>query len=130
MTIEQLRGRCSRLKQELARCCASSPSHRAWIDRLGQDLIATEREIATLLPHPEKSQRNSSPQVAHDHRPVHPSKSRPVSPRAGDAAQRDRRSFLQKFLAFSGLPTSSSGSWPRLSESVVIRNRWVLSRHD
>ncbi len=45
MSIEQLMGRYFRLQQELAIACAASPWNSRRIDRLSQELAATEREI-------------------------------------------------------------------------------------
>ena len=50
MHLEQLMGRYFRLKQELAHAYRERPWHGARIDRLADDLSATEREIAALQP--------------------------------------------------------------------------------
>jgi hypothetical protein len=50
MSIEQLMGRYFRLQQELAVACAASPWNSRRIDRLSQELAATEREIASRDP--------------------------------------------------------------------------------
>ncbi|HKW83495.1 MAG TPA: hypothetical protein VJN68_07040 [Burkholderiaceae bacterium] len=46
MNIEQLTGRYFRLRQELAVAYASVPRNTGLIDRLIDDLAATEREMA------------------------------------------------------------------------------------
>ena len=46
MDLEQLTGRYVRLKQELAAAYRAEPWHRGRIDRLANELSATEREIA------------------------------------------------------------------------------------
>jgi len=48
--LEQLMGRYFRLKQELAQAYREKPWHGGRIDRLADDLAATEREIAALQP--------------------------------------------------------------------------------
>ena len=48
--LEQLMGRYFRLKQELAQAYREKPWHGARIDRLADDLAATEREIAAQQP--------------------------------------------------------------------------------
>ena len=50
MDLEQLMGRYFRLKQELSIAYRAQPWHSAKIDRLADDLAATEREIAALQP--------------------------------------------------------------------------------
>jgi len=50
MHLEQLMGRYFRLKHELAVAYREQPWHGARIDRLADDLTATEREIAALQP--------------------------------------------------------------------------------
>jgi hypothetical protein len=50
MDIEQLLGRRSRLQQELAIAYQAQPWHSARIDRLADDLLATECQIAALQP--------------------------------------------------------------------------------
>ena len=50
MDLEQLMGRYFRLKQELAQAYREQPWHGARIDRLADDVTATEREIAALQP--------------------------------------------------------------------------------
>jgi len=50
MRLEQLMGRYFRLKQELVVAYREQPWHGARIDRLADDLSATEREIAALQP--------------------------------------------------------------------------------
>ncbi|MES2990743.1 MAG: hypothetical protein V4844_04930 [Pseudomonadota bacterium] len=50
MSIEQLMGRYFRLQQELAIACAASPWNSRRIDRLSQELAATEREIGQREP--------------------------------------------------------------------------------
>jgi hypothetical protein len=50
MELEQLMGRYFRLKQELAIAYREKPWHGARIDRLADDLTATERAIAALQP--------------------------------------------------------------------------------
>ena len=46
MNIEQLTGRYFRLRQELAVAYASVPRNTGLIDRLADDIAATEREMA------------------------------------------------------------------------------------
>ena len=46
MNLDQLAGRYSRLQQELAAAYLAQPWHSGRIDRLVNDLSATEREIA------------------------------------------------------------------------------------
>lgn len=50
MDIEQLMGRYFRLKQELSIAYRAQPWQSGKIDRLADDLAATEREIAALQP--------------------------------------------------------------------------------
>lgn len=50
MYLEQLMGRYHRLKQELSLAYREHPRHGPRIDRLADDLTATEREIASLQP--------------------------------------------------------------------------------
>jgi hypothetical protein len=50
MDLEQLMGRYFRLKQELSIAYRAQPWHSGKIDRLADDLAATEREIAALQP--------------------------------------------------------------------------------
>lgn len=50
MDLEQLMGRYFRLKQELSIAYRAKPWHSGRIDRLADDLAATEREIAALQP--------------------------------------------------------------------------------
>ena len=50
MELEQLMGRYFRLKQELAMTYRAQPWQSARVDRLADDLAATEREIAALQP--------------------------------------------------------------------------------
>ena len=50
MDLEQLMGRYFRLKQELAIAYRAQPWQSGRIDRLADDLAATEREIAALQP--------------------------------------------------------------------------------
>ena len=50
MYLEQLMGRYYRLKQELSLAYREQPWHGPRIDRLADDLTATEREIAALQP--------------------------------------------------------------------------------
>ena len=50
MDLEQLMGRYFRLKQELSIAYKAKPWHGARIDRLADDLAATERDIAALQP--------------------------------------------------------------------------------
>jgi hypothetical protein len=57
MDLEQLMGRYFRLKQELSIAYRAQPWHSGRIDRLADDLAATEREIATRQLVPEM-QRN------------------------------------------------------------------------
>jgi hypothetical protein len=58
MDLEQLMGRYYRLKQELSLAYKLQPWHSGRIDRLADELTATEREIAALQPPDE--QCNSS----------------------------------------------------------------------
>ena len=53
MDLEQLMGRYFRLKQELSIAYRAQPRHSGRIDRLADDLAATEREIATRQPVPD-----------------------------------------------------------------------------
>ena len=55
MELEQLMGRYFRLKQELAIAYRAQPWHSGRIDRLADELAATEREIAALQPADEQS---------------------------------------------------------------------------
>lgn len=48
--LEQLMGRYFRLKQELAQAYREQPWNGSRVDRLADDLSATEREIAALQP--------------------------------------------------------------------------------
>lgn len=50
MKLEQLMGRYFRLKQELSIAYRAQPWHSARIDRLADELAATEREIAARQP--------------------------------------------------------------------------------
>ena len=50
MSIEQLMGRYFRLQQELAVATAARPWNSRRIDRLAQELAATERELAQRDP--------------------------------------------------------------------------------
>ena len=50
MYLQQLMGRYYRLRQELSLAYREQPWHGARIDRLADDLTATEREIASLQP--------------------------------------------------------------------------------
>ncbi|MES2994154.1 MAG: hypothetical protein V4844_22220 [Pseudomonadota bacterium] len=50
MDLEQLMGRYFRLKQELSIAYRAQPWHSGRIDRLADELSATEREIASLQP--------------------------------------------------------------------------------
>jgi hypothetical protein len=50
MDLEQLIGRYSRLKHELAVAYRQQPWQSGRIDRLADELSATEREIAALQP--------------------------------------------------------------------------------
>ena len=54
MDLEQWMGRYYRLKHELALAYKEHPWQAARIDRLADDLTATERAIAALQPHDEK----------------------------------------------------------------------------
>ena len=49
MDLQQLAGRCFRLKQELATAYSVVPWNTGRIDRLTDDLAATEREIAAVV---------------------------------------------------------------------------------
>lgn len=53
MELEQLMGRYFRLKQELSIAYRAQPWQSGRIDRLADDLAATEREIASLQPVPD-----------------------------------------------------------------------------
>ncbi len=48
MDLEQLTGRYIRLKQELAMAYKAEPWHQGRIDRLANELTATERELAAM----------------------------------------------------------------------------------
>ena len=50
MDLEQLMGRYFRLKQELSIAYKAQPWNSARVDRLADDLAATEREIAARQP--------------------------------------------------------------------------------
>ena len=50
MHLEQLMGRYYRLKQELSSAYREQPWRSAHVDRLADDLAATERQIAALQP--------------------------------------------------------------------------------
>ena len=50
MELEQLMGRYFRLQQELSLAYREQPWHSARVDRLADDLAATEREIAARQP--------------------------------------------------------------------------------
>jgi len=63
MELEQLMGRYFRLKQELSLAYKSQPWHSGRIDRLADDLAATEREIAALQPVDEQCADWSMPMV-------------------------------------------------------------------
>jgi hypothetical protein len=54
MDLEQLMGQYSRLKQELSVSGAGPAWHRGRIDRLMEDLVSIEREIAARLPRDEQ----------------------------------------------------------------------------
>lgn len=54
MHLEHLMGRYFRLRQELAQAYREQPWHGARVDRLADDLAATEREIAVLQPSDEQ----------------------------------------------------------------------------
>lgn len=56
MDLEQLMGRYFRLKQELSIAYRAQPWNSARVDRLADDLAATEREIAAH--HPADEQYN------------------------------------------------------------------------
>jgi hypothetical protein len=58
MNLEQLMQRYFRLKQELEIAYKAQPWHGPRIDRLADDLISTEREIAAL--HPTDEQCNET----------------------------------------------------------------------
>ncbi len=49
MNVEQLIGRCSRLKQELLIAYGASPPNDGRIERLSDELAAAEREMAAVL---------------------------------------------------------------------------------
>lgn len=49
MNIEQLTGRCCRLKQELLTEYCASPRNSGRIARLNDELASTEREIAVAV---------------------------------------------------------------------------------
>lgn len=55
MELEQLMGRYFRLRQELSIAYRSQPWHGARIDRLADELAATEREIAARQPADEQT---------------------------------------------------------------------------
>ena len=50
MDLEQLMGRYFRLRQELSIAYKAQPWHSGRIDRLANELTATERQITTLQP--------------------------------------------------------------------------------
>ena len=50
MYLQQLMGRYYRLRQELTSAYREQPWRSAHVDRLADDLAATEREIAALQP--------------------------------------------------------------------------------
>ena len=50
MYLQQLMGRYYRLRQELSTAYREQPWRSAHVDRLADDLAATEREIAALQP--------------------------------------------------------------------------------
>jgi hypothetical protein len=54
MQFEQLMGRYSRLRRELADACMAPSWNVRWIDRLADELAATEREIASRRPFDEQ----------------------------------------------------------------------------
>jgi hypothetical protein len=49
MNIEQLKGRCCRLRQELLTEYCASPRNSGRIARLSAELASTEREIAAAI---------------------------------------------------------------------------------
>jgi len=55
MNLEQLMGRYFRLMQELSIAYRAQPWQTARIDRLADDLAATEREIVAVRPADEQS---------------------------------------------------------------------------
>lgn len=55
MNLDQLMGRYFRLMQELSIAYRAQPWHSARIDRLADDLAATEREIVAVRPADEQS---------------------------------------------------------------------------
>ena len=55
MDLEQLIGRYSRLRQELSTAYRQQPWQSSRIDRLADDLAATERQIAALRPADEQA---------------------------------------------------------------------------
>jgi hypothetical protein len=63
MELEQLMGRYFRLQQELSLAYRERPWHSARLDRLADDLAATEREIAARQPTDEQS-NDSVPSLA------------------------------------------------------------------
>ena len=63
MELEQLMGRYFRLKQELSLAYKTQPWHSGRIDRLADDLAATEREIVALQPVDEQCNDWSMPMV-------------------------------------------------------------------
>lgn len=50
MQFEQLMGRYSRLRRELADAYTAMPWNVRWIDRLADEVAATEREMASHQP--------------------------------------------------------------------------------
>ena len=67
MGLDQLMGRYSRLRQELAVAYRERPWHGARIDRLADDLAETERAIASSQPtdehHDNASRDAAAPQA-------------------------------------------------------------------
>lgn len=49
MDIEQLKGRCLRLKQELLAAYRTRPRNAGCITRLTNDLVSAERDMAALV---------------------------------------------------------------------------------
>lgn len=64
MDLEQLMGRYFRLKQELSIAYRVQPWHSARIDRLADDLAATEKEIAARQPNRDQQYTATSMSLA------------------------------------------------------------------
>ena len=65
MELEPLMGRYFRLKQELTIAYRARPWHSARIDRLAQDLAATEREIGAMQAARERTSGRATQEMHH-----------------------------------------------------------------